>query len=147
MTMDRSDALAVGMEVIEDADAGAATCGTSPERAAVALEIARFLVGADGYDEEADEETEEAAQLDAIGPLGALASVTCSVSPGDTAAVDAYQTVRGKRVRVVTTDSGNRHTIVLTPEDARRFAAGILNAADAADGTSGLSFGVGSPLS
>ncbi|OZV74783.1 hypothetical protein CA850_29850 [Micromonospora echinospora] len=81
------------------------------------------------------------------GPLGALSSVPCTVVPSDSAWVDAYQTVRGKRVRLGLVDGSTRPNIVVTPSDARRYAAGILNAADEADGTSRLLFGIGSPQS
>lgn len=134
MTITPAEALAQGREFVEAFGPGV----PAGSRARLALDVATFLV------EYSDPQPDEAEEVDAVGdtdnprPLGARLSVPCSVDPSDRAMTDAYQTARGKRVRVMVGDGSHSHSIVLTPAAARSYAAGILNAADECDGVKPL---------
>ncbi|MFD6638311.1 hypothetical protein ACFWDN_21120 [Micromonospora chalcea] len=149
MTDARIDALALAVDILEDVDQGASDRGTSPERLAEVRELARFILGEDapgGAD--ADPAEDGAEEYPEPGPLGPLTEVHCSDTPSDLATVQGGRSaVHGAVVRLAVGTAQGGGMVLLTPADARRFAAGLLNAADEADGTAGLAFGTGSPQS
>lgn len=119
-------ALAFGAEFTRELDA---------QKTADALAVAAFLM------EYAPTLTEQAADGDeedeADGmPTGPLSTVHCLHDPADTIQAAA---VRGEAVGVrIVAGGGDAIGVVLTARDARAFAAGLLNAADEADGSSPL---------
>lgn len=127
------DALSEAVDIVDELTKGASTAGTLAERAGAALEVASFILGL-----EEEEDDEDAAS----GIVGPSQTVECSVTTGDSAKVDAFRGPLGVRVRVSVAEGGNENMVILTPADARRYAAAILNAADEADGTTGLPFGL-----
>ncbi|TDC29974.1 hypothetical protein [Micromonospora sp. KC213] len=134
VTITPEEALTKGREFVEEFGLDA----TSDARARVALDVATFLVEYDDPQPAEDDEDDADGDTGNPGPIGAALAVPCTVDPGDQATTDAYQTVRGKRVRVTVVEDGRRHGVVLTPAAARSYAAGILNAADACDGVKPL---------
>lgn len=106
--------------------------GTAAERSAAALDVARFLLyGAKAAD---DEEYEEEAE----GPVGPAYTVESCFGPGDRAYVRAGAQEGSRYVMLMLTADGEHCKVPLSPRDARMFAAGILNAADEAEGGSPL---------
>lgn len=88
----------------------------------------------DSRAEAVDDEDEDAEPE----PLGPLRYVACQAAPGDLVAVRAVGI--GERAALVLEArvSDESAKIVLTPTLARQFAAGMLDAADEADGESPL---------
>ncbi|MFG3715784.1 hypothetical protein [Micromonospora sp. NPDC047730] len=152
MTITPDEALTKGREFVTNLP-GEFELTTPDKMIAAEVCVAAFLMDYSAppepeASEEPEGETEAADEKDSEpGPLGPVRHAVCAVSPPDAAYTEAYRTVRGPMVRLGVADGPSRFNVVLTPSDARRFAAGILNAADEADGTDALHFGVGSPLS
>ncbi|MGC5319299.1 hypothetical protein ACPXB5_11230 [Micromonospora arida] len=123
------------VDYVEQLSKDATDRGSVPERVAAAIEVAAFLLGLDEDGEEVDED-EDAPVISAPATR-----VSCTVSPGDYVEVFAepndYDTPR-VRLRVV--EGVRPSSVALTPADARSLAAGLLNAADEADGTTPLTF-------
>lgn len=71
-----------------------------------------------------------------------VALVRCLLNPGDYAQVAGYRTPENGTpiVNVKVYENGTWRGVVVSPETARVLAAGILNAADAAEGTTPLTF-------
>ncbi len=144
--MNRTNALDVGMAVVEALGGGLGGGlarrhrGTAPDRTAAAMMVAEFLVG---------EPQEEVAELPPAAPddytsAGPARLVECEVSPGDRLFVRAARPPAGSSGRplvgIEATANGETAQIVLSPSRARAWAAGVLDAADEADGTTPLNF-------
>lgn len=135
------DALSEAVDIVEELTKGASTAGTLAERAGAALEVAGFILGLEEVEDE--EGVTDLGTIAGTGVVGPLTSVECSVTTGDSAKADAFRGPLGVRVRVSVAEGGNENMVILTAADARRYAAAILNAAaDEADGTTGLPFGL-----
>ncbi|MEV1157720.1 hypothetical protein AB0J27_20205 [Micromonospora chokoriensis] len=138
--MTRAEAMSDAVEIVEELTEGTPKPGSAPDRVAAAIAVASFLLGLDEDGEEVDEDADEEPTVSGI--VGAVQSVSCCVTPSDGATADAFRGPLGTRVRLGIREGGSRSMVILTPADARRFAAGLLNAADEADGTAGLPFGL-----
>ncbi|MEU4568681.1 hypothetical protein [Micromonospora sp. NPDC023956] len=151
MSLTAPEALAAGMLLVDEAAAGLPFWkrGTAPERARAAAHIAAFLLDyPDGWaDEEPEEEAVESAEdddeidPDDAVPVGPARKVMCDASPGDSVYVRAGRS--GGRtgtpfVGLNVESDGEHRQIYLSPTKARAYAAGILDAADEAEGRSPL---------
>jgi hypothetical protein len=83
-------------------------------------------------------------RLEEIGLVGHLAAIECSQTEGDFATVRRLGREGEPQppyVSIGVVEDGLPNVVVLTPTDARKYAAAILNAADEADGTPPLEWG------
>lgn len=71
---------------------------------------------------------------------GPLTFARCAENPADTVGVRSASLRIGNIVAIAVTQNDEQNIVVLSPKDARAFAAGVLNSADEADGTSPLVF-------
>ncbi|SCL33063.1 hypothetical protein GA0070616_4625 [Micromonospora nigra] len=133
MTMTPEEALAKGREF-------AVSFGNhapADDMARVALDTAAWML--ENADPQPAEDTRDP------GPLGPKREVACADTPTDKATVQGgVSAVHGPSVRLsVASGTTGGGLVILTTADARRFAAGILDAADEADGGNGpLLFGL-----
>ncbi|MFG3710146.1 hypothetical protein [Micromonospora sp. NPDC047730] len=144
----RVNALSLAMEVVDDATRGLPFWrrGSAVDRAGAALEVARFLVGEEELDEGYDEEEPEQGETSIDGPLdlaeatpvGPARRVECIASPGDYAYVRPGKVSGKPFVHIEVHADGETESVFLAISEARRFAAGILDAADEAEGGSPL---------
>lgn len=137
-TFTPSTALAFGFGFVDEVGKSGRHRGQAHEEATAAVEVANYLMT---WQAEAEIEAEtEDAEEDYV-PGGPVRQVQCTLDGCDVAQVVA--TANGYiGLRVV--PDGNEEAsigVVLTPTQARQFAAGILNTADEADGTAPLMFG------
>lgn len=96
------------------------------------------LTGKLNMTDEDDAEYDEVDELTAVGPTR---SVRCAETPTDGVSVrPAVAPNLGPIVALGAVQGGDTAMIALRPSDARRFAAGVLDAADEADGTEPLLF-------
>lgn len=142
--IDPTEALAVGAQVVSTMSWGLPRRkrGTAPECAQVALEIARFLV------ESTSEVTAESTEDDSEGDgrvdltqavtVGPARKVMCAAEAGDYAYCRAGRSQGRPFVGIEISADGERSHVVLTVPEARAYAAGILDAADEAEGGSPL---------
>lgn len=132
----RTDALSDAMRALDEMSKTAPVLrrGSLVDRARVVLDIARFLVGEDVTEKESEEEPSTASTV-AVGPAR---RVPCSVSPGDYAYVRACKVGQRPAVGLEIGADGESAQVVLGVRDARAYAAGILDAADEAEGGSPL---------
>lgn len=145
--MTREDALSLGLGHVLAVSEGLPRnhLGTAPERAAAAVLVAEFLVR-DGQPEAGAEPT--AADPDDYTPAGPTRVLDCDVEPGDRLFVRGAKPPSGTLGRPLvgieaTSSSGAVVQVVVSPARARSWAAGILDAADEADGTTPLNFASG----
>ncbi|MDG4792686.1 hypothetical protein [Micromonospora sp. WMMD1082] len=131
MSLTPEEALTKGREYV----ARFGPFGDPSEHASRALEVATFLLD---YDTPAPADDPEP------GPLGPKRTVSCADTPADKATVQGgMSTAHGPAVRLSVHGPNGGGLVILTPDDARRFAAGLLDAADEADGGAGrLMFGL-----
>ncbi|MFI7069566.1 hypothetical protein [Micromonospora sediminicola] len=146
----REEALATALDFLDEVDQGSSERDGTPARARAALDVARFLLNEEEGSEVVyvDPAEDGADEYPEPGPLGPVYELRCVVSPADMVAVQGgVHPTQGRILRLGFSTEGRSDFLIVSPAEARRLAAGILNAADDADGTAGLSFGVGSPQS
>jgi len=142
--VNRPEALGVGMSVVDAMSERLPRRrrGTAPDRVAASVMVAEFLIG--------DQEEEPAAPPatpDDYAPAGPARLVECEVTPGDRLFVRAARPSDGTAGRplvgIAATANGETAEVILSPARARAWAAGVLDAADEADGTTPLNFAHG----
>lgn len=146
--MNRIDALAIGLANLAAASKGIPRRqhGTAPDRVAAAVLVAEFLMRDSEHGGE-ELPTAEAADYVSAGPARSL---ECDVTPGDRLFVRGAKAPAGTVGRPLigieaTSSDGALVQVVVSPARARTWAAGILDAADEADGTTPLNFVKGDP--
>jgi hypothetical protein len=138
VTPTRAEALAAGLDIVEDIAAGQPRRkgGDFASRDEAVLAVAEFLLG---YD---DAETGEELTTRTSRPTRSrgVQLITCNVrSPGDYAYTRAWKSGgRPPFVGLEVVVDGKVAQVAISPRHARAFAAGVLNAADEAEGASPL---------
>ncbi|MEV0267704.1 hypothetical protein AB0H43_02925 [Hamadaea sp. NPDC050747] len=136
--MTPTEALTEAEQFVSRLTVGAGETSSDVVRTAVALAVAQFLLDNEAYIEPEPTEGDVIDTTDSV-PAGPARKVMCAANPGDYAYVRSGRTVGGSGfVGLVNLADGETTQVVLSPADARRYAAGILDAADEADGTSPL---------
>ncbi|MEU8655240.1 hypothetical protein [Actinoplanes philippinensis] len=113
--------------------------GTAPERTFAALAVAEFLLDEHGGDEGNGEP-----EPGPVEPAGPVREIACEVDPGDSLRVVGVKAPDSRSRPCVafraTAQAGDSVEVIISPTRARTFAAGVLDAADEADGTTPLNF-------
>lgn len=139
--MTRDEVLAAGLAFVEEANVGVPRHRqpNTGDRVALALQVAAFLLA-----EAEAAEVPEATASD-YEPAGPGRTLTCDTDPEDKLFVRSATPTTGVAGRPIvgfeaTSASGAVVQLLASPAKARAFAAGILDAADEADGTTPLNF-------
>ncbi|GAA2843779.1 hypothetical protein Acy02nite_68290 [Actinoplanes cyaneus] len=142
-----AEALIAGIEVVDaanEAAPGRKRLGPA-EYVRLSLEVADFLAYSQATEEPTSQEQETGDNPPPAGdavPVGPTRRVECEASPGDYAYVRAGRAAPSTPGRpfvvIENVMDGERASLVLSPAVARSYAAGILDAADEAEGRSPL---------
>lgn len=142
--MDRTDALDQAAAFVERLGGHSFRTGNYARVQAV-LDVAAFLLGETAEPEADTEPTEGAPYLDPSGervPLGPARKVMCQMDAGDYVYARAGKINGVPYVAVMIVVDGDPVTAMITPRDARAYAAGLLDCADEADGASPSVYGL-----
>lgn len=140
--MPKVDALEYGVGLVEHM-AGAGTPDSTSERVHAALAVARFLAERDYYDDPDDDDDYDPDDPD-DNPTGPVLVTTPEQTDIVTEEVSLLSRVGERGGQKVVGIFARRGSVTVhvpvSPMAARKFAAGVLNDADQADGTPGLNF-------